>query len=395
MMKTATTLLLVFLITPTLSLPEFKARIPNGEAHSRPGSGIICEHLGHEPCSAGQPRNSFGLDFLSNGLQWSKELCEKDSDGDGLTNGEELGDPCCEWSADSPTPLRQNQLSHPGDGNDDGAAVAPKCSPSPAAASPPAASPPAASPAAASPAAASPAAASPAAASPTSSPVSSPATPAAGGDSPTTPVPTDEQQPSESLPPNSPTTATPSVSPSPEDDGVCFPAHATVKLEDGTSKRMDNLKIGDRVHVGSGLYSDVFMFTHKIPHLEHEFITIRSGDYQKVTATLTLTKGHFLYVNGDLVSADNVRLGDKLELEDGAQVNVIGVECGKFKGLYNPQTVHGDLIVDGVRVSTYTKTIRYEMAHSMLAPLRALYRALDWSTVSLENGASKIAAMLP
>ncbi len=27
----------------------------------------------------------------------TKEFCELDSDGDGMTNGLELGDPCCEW----------------------------------------------------------------------------------------------------------------------------------------------------------------------------------------------------------------------------------------------------------------------------------------------------------
>ncbi len=37
--------------------------------------------------------------FAKAGFIWTRALCEADSDGDGLTNGEELGDPCCEWSA--------------------------------------------------------------------------------------------------------------------------------------------------------------------------------------------------------------------------------------------------------------------------------------------------------
>ena len=37
--------------------------------------------------------------FAKAGFVWTRALCEADSDGDGLTNGEELGDPCCEWSA--------------------------------------------------------------------------------------------------------------------------------------------------------------------------------------------------------------------------------------------------------------------------------------------------------
>lgn len=55
--------------------------------------GILKSHerLGHIDCSPGAPPNPFGLDFKAAGLFWTKELCEKDSDGDGLTNGQELG----------------------------------------------------------------------------------------------------------------------------------------------------------------------------------------------------------------------------------------------------------------------------------------------------------------
>lgn len=45
--------------------------------------------------------------------KWTKELCTKDSDGDGRTNGEELGDPNCTWEENS-TPETDKGLSHPG-----------------------------------------------------------------------------------------------------------------------------------------------------------------------------------------------------------------------------------------------------------------------------------------
>lgn len=56
-------------------------------------------------------------------------VCMTDSDGDGVTNGEELGDPCCLWTPDSPSPkgFRVTNLSHPGDSEEDGANSAPKC----------------------------------------------------------------------------------------------------------------------------------------------------------------------------------------------------------------------------------------------------------------------------
>ena len=41
--------------------------------------------------SSGEEMNMFGVDFVFTGRQWNKWLCEKDSDDDGWTNGEELG----------------------------------------------------------------------------------------------------------------------------------------------------------------------------------------------------------------------------------------------------------------------------------------------------------------
>ena len=40
-------------------------------------------------------------DFKAAGFKWTAELCKKDSDGDGFTNGQELGDPNCEVSFDN------------------------------------------------------------------------------------------------------------------------------------------------------------------------------------------------------------------------------------------------------------------------------------------------------
>ena len=50
---------------------------------------------GHVDTSGGGELNSFGTAFLRAGLEWTTELCNADSDGDGESNGLELGDPCC------------------------------------------------------------------------------------------------------------------------------------------------------------------------------------------------------------------------------------------------------------------------------------------------------------
>lgn len=67
-------------------------------------------------------RNGFGIDFaLERGLwvnpaQQGRGMCFLDSDWDGLTNGQELGDPGCLWRPGSRLP--NGPTTHPGDGRD-------------------------------------------------------------------------------------------------------------------------------------------------------------------------------------------------------------------------------------------------------------------------------------
>lgn len=90
--------------------PEYVARLPNGA--NVPG----VQALGHVDPSGGGSRNAFGKAFQSAGLAWTTELCKADSDGDGQTNGEELGDPCCVWVESSNAVLQWTDgVSHPGD----------------------------------------------------------------------------------------------------------------------------------------------------------------------------------------------------------------------------------------------------------------------------------------
>jgi hypothetical protein len=50
---------------------------------------LACFGLGHATCQGGTlPLNAFGQDFKAAGYKWTKEICQKDSDGDGQTNGE-------------------------------------------------------------------------------------------------------------------------------------------------------------------------------------------------------------------------------------------------------------------------------------------------------------------
>ncbi|TMW56991.1 hypothetical protein Poli38472_002916 [Pythium oligandrum] len=111
-MKTSTTFLAacaVLCVAPLASArPEFVQLIPNGDNVE----GV--QGLGHKDKAGGGSLNDFGKAFSNAGQEWTKELCEADSDGDGQTNGQELGDPCCKWTKGG-TPSYTKGVSHPGD----------------------------------------------------------------------------------------------------------------------------------------------------------------------------------------------------------------------------------------------------------------------------------------
>ena len=92
--------LIFILIGCVLTESSYRDRIPNG--YNVPSHSAV----GHTDASNGSRGNlnSFGNDFKSAGLVWTKALCEKDSDGDGRSNGLELGDPNCTWKQGDPQP---------------------------------------------------------------------------------------------------------------------------------------------------------------------------------------------------------------------------------------------------------------------------------------------------
>ena len=110
------------------------------------------------------------------------------------------------------------------------------------------------------------------------------------------------------------------------------------------------------------------MFSHQYTDAQATFVELTTA-----TGALRLTPGHYLYVNGKTAQARAVKVGDHLETASGSPAVVTGITHVRDTGLYNPHTLHGDVIVDGFRTTTYTDAIAPTMAHALLAPARALY----------------------
>jgi hypothetical protein len=103
---------IVFWAGPAASRPQFLELVPTpfqcGTCHDDPDNR--------------QFRNSFGIDFATQHTVWATDndptdgVCPLDSDRDGLTNGQELGDPNCLWRRGDPLP--DFDATHPGEARD-------------------------------------------------------------------------------------------------------------------------------------------------------------------------------------------------------------------------------------------------------------------------------------
>lgn len=127
---------------PSAAFPTYLSRVPNGGA----SSCLTC----HESMRGGEGWNAFGQDILRQGgvdptlnpddqnnssaenagdpsyrgpPVWDGTLCGADSDADGQSNGEELGDPVCRWSRGD-EPARDCLVALPGDASSVSAAPA-------------------------------------------------------------------------------------------------------------------------------------------------------------------------------------------------------------------------------------------------------------------------------
>lgn len=182
------------------------------------------------------------------------------------------------------------------------------------------------------------------------------------------------------------TDATPT--PPPDSSSTCFPAHAMVYLEDGSRMSMSKLQVGHRVEVGNGRFSDVFAFSHADDDRAYSFMRIDTDGGHSLLATAS----HFIYINGAVKAAGDAKIGDYLTRENGARQLVVSVSQEVHVGLFNPQTLHGDIVVDGFLSTTYTTAIEPRAASILLGPVRTLYHfGLPKSLLTLPKGGNRVA----
>lgn len=140
---------------------------------------------------------------------------------------------------------------------------------------------------------------------------------------------------------------------------------------------MDHVGVGERVLATLRErwgYSELFAFTHSDASVMSVFVRVETISAK----ALMLTTGHYLYVNGGVKRGGDVQIGDFLVDEIWGSTEVRWVGCVVERGLYSPQTMGGDLVVDGVLVTTYSSAFNDVLtAHALLTPLRFVERRFE------------------
>ncbi|KAA8498868.1 Serine protease 56 [Porphyridium purpureum] len=182
---------------------------------------------------------------------------------------------------------------------------------------------------------------------------------------------------------DSPQSSAPSPEPSATDDSgirdsepnaACFPAFASVELVDGSRKRMDQVILGDVVRVSATEFSPVVFWGHRDPSRVHnDFVRIKVEDTSE--AVLVVSADHLVYANNALILARAVNTDDFVMTASGEWKRVAQVERRvRGRGLFNPHTAKGDIVVDGYVTSCYTEWLHAVTGHAMLAFARLLWR---------------------
>jgi len=171
-------------------------------------------------------------------------------------------------------------------------------------------------------------------------------------------------------------------------DDFCFSDRMEVQVEGGagtTTKRMDQLKIGDKVLTTEGSYAKVYSFAHMERNAKTEFLQIHSST---IEAPLEITPSHMLYVSktahapATVVPAGAVQVGDYLRAAATAEpAPVTAIRTVVRQGAYAPLTESGTIVVQGVVASNYVALpkvfqehlsfgVQHKMEHVAMSPYR-------------------------
>lgn len=128
-------------------------------------------------------------------------------------------------------------------------------------------------------------------------------------------------------------------------DKWCHPSHSTLELLDGRHVRMDEASVGQLIRTPRG-YEPIVGFLHA------EATTAHYLRFTTASTALSISKHHFMLVNGIETDSEEVVLGDMLSTPMGP-LPVLRIEQLKEFGAYHIIVPGGTYYVDGLLTTDY------------------------------------------
>lgn len=150
----------------------------------------------------------------------------------------------------------------------------------------------------------------------------------------------------------------------------CFSRFNDVEVQGQGMTPMDAIKVGDFVRTGEVDFSRVFSLAHIDHDVETDFLQIYADGLQK---PLEITGMHMLFSSEKAVRADEVSVGDMLGANKVTEIKTI-----KRTGVYAPITESGEIVVNGIRASSYYSFLdnipfnQHTMSHFFFASHRMM-----------------------
>ncbi|KAI4459240.1 hedgehog [Holotrichia oblita] len=163
--------------------------------------------------------------------------------------------------------------------------------------------------------------------------------------------------------------------------GGCFSAESTVISETGATRKLQDLRIGEKIlsmdlDTQEFVYSEVILFLDWDPSQRRDFLKIelQSG------RTLTVTPSHLIFqIANDnrsrTIYAAKLKTGDRVLVLDSKKLiedSIVKVRQIVSTGVFAPLTLTGTVVVDGVLASCYATIDSQSIAHWAFTPIRLM-----------------------
>ena len=171
-----------------------------------------------------------------------------------------------------------------------------------------------------------------------------------------------------------------------EERNSCFPGSATVVVDNGKTKTMEELKIGDSVltqsATGDLIYSKVIMFMDSKPSaVVDNYVEIETDNPKR---KMQLTRKHLIIIksenkmNFETTFAEKVKPGDYVKVLSANGTVMVATKVKKVSlqrnyGAFAPLTAEGTILVNGIMASCYALTEDQNIAHLSFLPWRVVY----------------------